>query len=176
MGQQFKGAWAVFEYLDDTCASIRELKGAGYDKITTHTPCPCPEIDTELGDARSPVPFFTLIGGICGLVMAVVLMVYTALDWVLPVSAKPIVSAPIMAPVAFELSVFTAAVFTAIAIAVLIWRDQRAHPVPRSEKYRKYHRFMRDRFGVVVHCGKEDLSTAESILQKYQAEEVHVEG
>ena len=176
MRQPFKGAWAVFEFLDDTCASIQGLKEAGFDQITTHAPCPCAEIDTALGNSHSPVPFFTLIGAICGLVLAVFLMVYTALDWILPVSAKPIVSIPVMVPVAFELSVLTAAIFTAISMAAFVWRDHYIHPVPKSEKYRKYDRFMRDRFGIVVCCNSENLSKVESILQKYQAEEVHLEG
>ena len=175
MSKQFKGVWAVFEYLDDTSASIRELREAGFEKITTHSPCPRSEIRAALGDPQSRVPFFTLIGAICGLAFAVFLMTYTALDWILPVSAKPIVSIPVMGPVAFELSILTAALFTFIGMGLLVWLDRRSHPVPKSKKYESYNRFMRDRFGVVVCCETKNLTKVELILKKYQAEEVFLE-
>jgi hypothetical protein len=34
---------------------------------------------------------------------------------------------------------------------------------------------MRDRFGIVVGCGNDDLEKLENIFKKYQAEEVNLE-
>jgi hypothetical protein len=98
-----------------------------------------------------------------------------ALDWILPVSGKPIVSVPIMGPIAFELSVLMAIYFTMGAIFLMILRDTWKHPVPQSRKYKNYDRFMRDRFGIVVACGNDDLEKLEYIFKKHQAEEVNLE-
>jgi hypothetical protein len=172
---KFSGAWATFEYLDDTCAAIKELKDAGFQKITTHTPCPRHEIEHALGNPQSRVPFATLAGAFVGFGLAVLIMTKMALDWILPVSGKAIVSVPIMGPVAFELSVLLAIYFTMGAIFLMILRDTLKHPVPKSHKYKDYDRFMRDRFGIVVPCGNDELEKLETIFKKHQAEEVNLE-
>jgi len=175
MRTKFSGAWATFEYLDDTCAAIKELKKAGFDQITTHAPCPRHEINHALGNPQSRVPFATLAGAFLGFGLAVLILTKMALDWILPVSGKPIVSIPIMGPIAFELSVLVSIYFTMGAMFLMILWDTWKHPVPKSRKYKDYNRFMRDRFGVVVTCGSHDLEKIENILQKHQAEEVNLE-
>jgi len=175
MKKKFSGAWATFEYLDDTCAAIKELKNEGFDQITTHAPCPRHEIDHALGNPQSRVPFATLAGAFVGFGLAVLIMMKMALDWILPVSGKAIVSVPNMGPIAFELTVLVSIYFTMGAMFLMILRDTRKHPVPQSRKYKDYDRFMRDRFGIVVAGGNDDLEKLENILKKYQAEEVNLE-
>lgn len=175
MKTKFLGAWATFEFLDDTCAAINELKTAGFDRITIHAPCPRHEIDHALGNPQSRVPFATLAGAFLGVSLAVLIITKMALDWILPVSGKPIVSWPIMVPIAFELAVILSIYFTIGAMFLLIMRDTWKHPVPKSRKYKDYNRFMRDRFGIVVACGDYDLEKIENILKKHQAEEVNLE-
>lgn len=175
MSKEFTGIWATFEFLDDTCSAIKELKKAGFQKLTTHTPCPRHEIDHALGDPQSRVPFATLAGMFVGLGIAVFIMVVMTLDWVLPVSGKPVISIPSMGPVVFELSVLMSIYFTTIFMVIFILRDLKRHPRPQSTEYKGYSRFMRDRFGVVVPCTQHDYEKVESIFQKYQAEEVHRE-
>jgi hypothetical protein len=175
MKKKFSGAWATFEYLDDTCAAIKALKNEGFDQITTHAPCPRHEIDHALGNPQSRVPFATLAGAVVGFGLAVLIMTKMALDWILPVSGKAIVSVPNMGPIAFELTVLVSIYFTMGAMFLMILRDTRKHPVPQSRKYKDYDRFMRDRFGIVVAGGNDDLEKLENILKKYQAEEVNLE-
>ncbi len=175
MKTKFIGVWATFEYLDDTCAAIKELKNAGYDQITTHAPCARHEIDHALGNPQSRVPFATLAGAFVGFGLAVLIITKMALDWILPVSGKPILSVPNMVPIAFELSVLVAIYFTMGAMFLMILKDTWKHPVPKSRKYKNYDRFMRDRFGIVVPCRTHDLEKIENILKKHQAEEVNLE-
>jgi hypothetical protein len=175
MRTKFSGAWAAFEFLDDACAAIKELKTAGFDQITTHAPCPRHEIDHALGNPQSRVPFATLAGAFVGFGLAVLVITKMALDWILPMSGKPIVSVPNMGPIAFELSVLVAIYFTMGAMFLMILWDTWKHPVPKSRKYKAYDRFMRDRFGIVVACGSDDLEKVENILIKHQAEEVNLE-
>jgi len=176
MRRKFSGAWAIFEYLDDTCAAIKELKNAGFDQITTHAPCPRHEIDHALGNPQSRVPSFAaLAGAFLGFGLAVLIITKMALDWILPVSAKPILSVPNIVPVAFELALLVAIYFTMGAMFLMILRDTLRHSVPTSRKYKDYDRFMRDRFGIVVACGNDDLEKLKDILKKHQAEEVNLE-
>ncbi len=175
MKRKFCGAWATYEFLDDTCEAIRELRKSGFNKITTHTPCPRHEIDHALGDPQSRVPFFTLVGAMIGFGLAVLIIYEMTLNWILPVSSKPVLSIPIMGPIAFELSVLLSIFFTAAGIMLLIVKDTLRHPVPRSSHYKNYDRFMRDRFGIVVSCEEGEVSEIESIMKRHQAEEVNSE-
>ncbi len=175
MRTPFSGAWATFEYLDDTCAAIKELRSEGFDRITTHAPCARHEIDHALGNPQSRVPFATLAGAFLGFGLAVLIITKMGLDWILPVSGKPIVAVPPMGPIAFELSVLLSIYFTIGAIFLLIVWDTWKHPVPKSSKYKNYDRFMRDRFGIVVDCGNGDVKKIENIFKKHQAEEVNLE-
>ena len=175
MRKNFSGTWATFEYLDDMCAAIGELKSGGFHRITTHAPCPRHEIDHALGNPQSRVPFFTLAGSLLGFGAAVLIITQMAFDWVLPVSGKPILSVPNMVLIAFVFAILTAVYFTIGGISLLILRDTLKHPVPQSSRYRDYDRFMRDRFGIVVPCENNQLETVENILKKHQAEEVNLE-
>ncbi len=175
MKKKFSGVWATFEYLDDTCGAIKELKNEKYDHITTHTPCPRHEIDHALGSPQSRVPFVTIIGSFIGFGLAVLITTKMALDWILPVSAKPILSVPIVVPIAFELTVLLSIYFTMGGMLLFILKDTFSHVVPKSQKYKDYDRFMRDRFGIVVECKENDFQKIENIFKKHQAEEVNLE-
>ena len=175
MSKSFSGVWATFEYLDDTCAAIEELRHKEYNRITTHTPCPRHEIDQALGNPQSRIPFFTLSGALVGIGLAVFIIVKMTLMWILPVSGKPIISVPIMGPIAFELSVLLSIYFTIAGLFVLIAKDTLLNSKPGSKKYKTYNRFMRDRFGIVVPCNSASLKDVESIFKKHQAEEVIIE-
>lgn len=171
----FSGVWATFEYLDDFCTVIKKLKAEGFKNLTTHTPVPRHEIEQALGNPQSKIPFATLIGAFIGFFLAVFIVRQMSLDWVLPVSAKPIVSIPIMGPIAFELAVLMAIYFTIFGIIYLIFKDNRRTQRPKSKTYLEYDRFMRDRFGVVIPCQDQDIQKVEQLLNQFQAEEVFIE-
>lgn len=171
----FKGSWATFESVEDTERAIIDLRGSGFEEITVHSPFPIRSLDAALGKRRSQIPVFTLIGGILGLAISVFLVVWMSIDWIIPVSAKPIVAVPVMVPVVFELTILFMAIFTLIGLVILITGDIRRSPLPSGIKYKNYHRFLRDRCGIVVFCDGADVGRAESILKRHRAEEVIVE-
>jgi len=175
MSSSFSGVWATFEFLDDTCSAIKELRDKGYERLTTHTPCPRHEIDHALGNPQSKIPYFTLLGGFVGFGLAVFIIVKMTLMWILPVSGKPIISVPIMGPIAFEMAVLISIYFTIGGLFILIARDTLSHAKPKSNKYRTYSRFMRDRFGIVVPCNEDSIIDVEAVFKKFQAEEVIIE-
>ena len=58
-------------------------------------------------------------------------------------------------------------------LAVLGIIDSFRFPIPNEAK--KYPRFQRDRFGVVVRCSTDKLNEFQEIMKNNGAEEVHVE-
>ncbi|MBL0691289.1 MAG: DUF3341 domain-containing protein [SAR324 cluster bacterium] len=176
MKKKFSGYWATFEFLDDLCGAIKELRSSGYKEITTHSPCPRHEIDHSLGDPQSRVPFFTLIFGMVGTVTAYTMANWMSVDWVLPVSSKPLVTFIPYTVIAFELTVLMGAYGTIVGMLFLIYKGTRAKTFPISKEYKEYNRFLNDRFGLVVSCDKGDFTKVEMLLKKYSAEEVYNEG
>lgn len=168
----FSGVWATFSFLDDTCHAIDGLRAAGFKSIVTHSPCPRPELVDALQQPESRLPWFSLISGLLGLAAAVVMITWMSLQWVLPVSAKAIVSAYPMIVIGFELLILFAVLGTLLGMLLLGWRESFRTKRPRSPEYRSYDRFTHDRFGVVVSCEGTELETAARILEQHAAEEV----
>lgn len=175
MSKTFSGVWATFEYLDDMCDAIKDLRGNGHKELTTHSPCPRHEIDHALHSKESRVPFFTLVAALLGFSIAILFLTWATLDWVLPVSSKDIVSAPPFIVIGFELTVLFGAYGTMFGTVLLIVMDTLKSPTPKSNKYKNYNRFTNDRFGIVVPCNSGDQNNVEEIMKKYQAEEVNSE-
>ena len=94
------------------------------------------------------------------------------MDWVLPVSAKPIVSLPAFTIFGFELMVLLGGVFTAIGILALGFIDLNRKRMPGSSKFKGYGRFSNDRFGVVVRCEESQAGTVEKLMKAHNVEEV----
>ncbi|KAK3606861.1 hypothetical protein CHS0354_018455 [Potamilus streckersoni] len=161
----FQGFWATFEYLDDFCRSIKALKEAGMHDITAHSPCPRHEIAMYCTKPGSRVPFFTLIFGLLGTTTAFVLATWMSLDWILPVSNKPIISIPPFTVIMFELTILFGAYGTVFGILTMIMRDTKKKAFPKEEKYTRYDRFSVDRFGLVVRCSEDRFNAVENILK-----------
>lgn len=175
MGKQYTGVWATFEYLDDCCNAIEELRKDGHEKLTTHSPCPRHEIDHALGDPQSRVPFFTLVGGLTGFVTAFLIISWMTLQWILPVSGKPLVSLPPTIVIGFEMTVLFGAFATMFGVVLLILKDTFSLAFPKSDAYKQYPRFTRDRFGIIVRCDQKKFEAVKGTMNKFQAEEVHDE-
>ena len=91
----------------------------------------------------------------------------------MPVSGKPIVAIPPFTIIGFELTILFTAIHTLLGLAFLGIIDSFRFPIPKEAK--KYTRFQRDRFGVVVRCDSDKLDEMKEIMKKNGAEEVHVE-
>ena len=169
---KFTGVWAIFEYLDETTDTIEQVREQGVQP-TVITPCPRHEIDHALGDPSTIVPWIALAFGALGCLIGYSLPAWTASDWVLPVSGKPIVAIPPFTIIGFELTIMFTAIHTLAGLAILGIIDSFRFPIPISAK--KYTRFQRDRFGVVVRCDAARIDEFEAIMKKNGAEEVHVE-
>ena len=171
MAKAFKGIWGTFEYIDDTSSLIEALREDGSD-YSVLAPCPRHELSHAMGDPSSPIPFVTLGFGGLGIFFGFGLTSWMSMDWVLPVSAKPIVSLPAFTIFGFELMVLLGGVFTAIGILALGFIDLNRKRMPGSSKFKGYGRFSNDRFGVVVRCEESQAGTVEKLMKDHNVEEV----
>ena len=169
---KFTGVWGTFEFLDETTETIEQVRKEGLQP-TVISPCPRHEIDHALGNPSTILPWVALCFGALGCFIGYSLPAWTASDWVLPVSGKPILAIPPFTIIGFELTILFTTIHPLAGIAILGIIDSFRFPIPRAAK--RYPRFQRDRFGVVVRCDQEKLEQFETIMKNNGAEEVHVE-
>lgn len=170
MFRRFVGVWGSFENLDEAASVIEALRKDGKE-ISVLSPCSRHELTHALGEPRSLIPFVTLFFGGVGVFFGYALPSWTALDWVLPVSSKPMVSIPPYTIFGFELMVLLGGIFTAIGMLVLGYFDLMRKRLPGSQKFKTYGRFSDDRFGVVVRCAEGEAAAVEKVMKAYNVEE-----
>ena len=98
---KFTGVWGTFEFLDETTETIEQIRKEGIQP-TVISPCPRHEIDHALGNPRTILPWIALCFGALGCFIGYSLPAWTASDWVLPVSGKPILAIPPFTIIGFE--------------------------------------------------------------------------
>jgi Alternative complex III, ActD subunit len=171
MRKPFKGVWASFAYLDEAAAVVHRLRSDGKD-YSVLSPCPRHELYDAMGKPQSRLPWITLVFGALGIFFGYGFPSWTALDWVLPVSQKPIVGIPAFTIIGFELMVLLGGVSTALSIVVLGHMELFRHRMPSSTAFKGYNRFSNDRFGIVVRCEEGDAGGVEQLMREHSAEEV----
>jgi molybdopterin-containing oxidoreductase family membrane subunit len=94
-------------FKDDSRAAraIADLGKAGFGFLRVHSPVPSQRILDALKLKRSRVGWFTLVGGIIGFFTGFALAIFTAVQWNLIVSGKPIVSLIPFFIVGFEFTI-----------------------------------------------------------------------
>ena len=161
------GLVGVFTSLDSLVSTVRSLRRDGYTNLSVVSPFPSPALEEALGARKSPVRYFTLVGGLLGCAIGFALPTYTALDWPLQTSAKPIVALPAFAIIAFELTILFGAIATLIGLLVHARLPARAVAITHDP------RFSEDRFGLLVPCSAEQTGTVRRLMTAGSAEEVY---
>jgi len=164
-----QGVLGIYSYVDSVLDAVRKLKANGYENLRVFSPIPNHEIEDEIDLPPSPVRFFSLFGGLLGAACGFAFTVLTSSAWPISVSAKPIVSIPPYMIIVFELAVLFGALFTLIGLLVNAFLRNRA-PVLMYDP-----RFSDDKFGVMVVCPTENISSVQEILNSTGAEEVKVD-
>ena len=164
------GLVGVFTHLEKLVAAVHTLRQDGYKNISVVSPFPSHELEAALGTRKSPIRYFTLIGGLLGCAIGFALPTYTALDWPLQTSAKPIVALPAFAIIAFELTILFGAIATVIGLLI------NARLPSRSVVITHDPRFSEDRFGLLVPCTAEQTLAIQRSITAGGAEEVYGQG
>jgi hypothetical protein len=166
---QEPGLMGIFAYLDDLVEALKVLKRANLD-FTVFTPIPRHEIREVVPMKPSPVRYFTLFGGVFGIISGLALAVYTVLQWKFIVSGKPIVPWIPFVIIAFEFCILLGVLITLTGLLISI-------RLPRLHLPRYYDpRFSVDHFGVLVRCTEETREEVSKILREARAEEIHEVG
>jgi hypothetical protein len=160
------GILGVFQTLDGTLAAIRRLQETGIRPTKVYSPTRVEEITDLLGMKPSPVRYFTLVGGITGILFGYGLATFAASRWGFIVWGKhPGVFIPYVIP-AFEFCILFSVFATLIGMAI----HARLPRIRLPEEYDA--RFSRDHFGIAVRIGADGKTKIEEILLGAGAVEV----
>ena len=161
------GVLAAFRHVDDAAHAIRSLKEQGFRDFTVYTPVPNHEIAAAVGHRISPVRAWTLIGGLTGVSLGLLMTMWMSLDYPIVVGGKPIPSLVPYIVIMFELTILCGAGATILGLIVHILQTR------RTAAYDP--RFTDDHIGVFVPCATDRHDTVQRLLQTSGAEEVRVE-
>jgi len=146
-------------------SAAQALRAAGFTRLECYSPMP---LDTDsAAAARSRLPRLALAGGITGFLAAVGLeLVPTAVLYPLDIMGKPVgpLSAPAFFPIAFELTILFAALFSFFGFFALAGLPRLHHPIFAWDRFRAASD---DRFFCVVETA--DPQFSESRLREILA-------
>lgn len=124
------GMAAGFQSPEALLAAVRRTRAAGYEKLDACTPFPIEDLPEALGQSRSRVPLFALVGGVIGAGSAYFLLWYSAvIDYPWNIGSRPLHSWPSFIPITFELGVLGAAMFIFGSVFMLSRLPRLHHPL-----------------------------------------------
>lgn len=156
-------ATALFNSPDSIISAAKSVSSAGFTKWDVNTPYPVHGMDGAMGMKPSKLGIVTLICGLSGTALALLLMWWTmSVDYPLVIGGKPFFSLPAFIPVTFEVTVVLATVSTAVAMfAIFFALPRNAYPLHDTDYMRKVSR---DHFGVMIASADpkfDEIGTAE---------------
>ncbi len=136
----------LFRDEDRAANAVKDLQASPWPLRKVHSPIPSHKLSEAMGAVKSPVGYFTLTGGILGLVAGFLLAAFSATRWGLIVGGKPVVSLIPFFIVGFECTILFA-VFGNVIGMLLLSR------LPRFGHLRYYDtRCSGEYFGLLASC------------------------
>jgi hypothetical protein len=164
-----QGVIGAFAEIDAAVEAIQDLRKQSFGDITVFTPTPRHEFDDVLGNPKSGVRKFTLIGGLLGVTFGYWVAIWISDYWPLVVGGKPIASWVPYTIIGFELMVLFGSLSTVFGMFAL-------SRIPRLTLTVGYDaRFSHGDYGVWVVAGPDRASQAAEVLRKHGALEVRNE-
>lgn len=131
MGAEFADAQSLYRA---ACA----LRDRGFKRWDVHSPYPIHGMDEAMGLGRSRVSLISLLGGVTGCLLALVLVFYTGgIDYQIIVHGKPFFAFEPTFPVFFELTILMTAFGTVAGLLVFNLMPRLNHPVFNWERFQK---------------------------------------
>jgi hypothetical protein len=154
----------LFDTEEKIVSAIRGLKDSPWTLQEVFSPIPGHDLAKELNLGKSKVGYFTLAGGILGFFSGFFLAAWTAGQWDLIVSGKPVISLIPFFIVGFELTILFGV--AANVLGFLIFAG-----LPRLRLPEYYDpRCSGALFGLAASCGPEDREALTAFLKKMGAE------
>ena len=159
-----------FRNENQAASAIEALRKSPWNLDRVHSPIPSHTIAKALKEKESRVGYFTLAGGIIGFFTGFVLAIYTAVQWNLIVSGKPVVAWLPFLIVGFEFTILFAVLGNVIG---LITQAR----LPEFESLKIYDpRFSGEYFGIVASCGEGEQQELMDFLMNMGGEVKACEG
>jgi len=124
------GLLAEFTEHQQLLEAARRAYAGGYRRMDAFSPFPVEELAEALGHDYSPVPLFTLLGGMAGGLGGYFMQWYSmARLYPLNVGGRPHNSWPNFIPITFELTILIAALSAFVSVLILARLPQPHHAV-----------------------------------------------
>jgi len=149
----------LFTDENQAISAIRDIKDSPWPMHCVHSPIPSHKISDVLELKKSKVGYFTLAGGITGFFAGFLLAAFTAAQWNLIVSGKPVISLVPFFIVGFEFTIL----FAIFGNVVGLIHQMRLPEYKGLEQYDP--RCSGDCFGVMASCKAEELEGLKHFFQ-----------
>jgi molybdopterin-containing oxidoreductase family membrane subunit len=164
-----QGVIGAFGELDSAVHAIEDLRKQDFSDITVYTPTPRHELEEALGNPKSIVRRFTLIGGLLGVTFGYWIPIWISDYWPIVVGGKPVASWVPYTILGFELMVLIGSLSTVFGMFAV-------SRLPRLTFTVGYDaRFSHGDYGVWVPVGPDRAEQAAALLRSHGALEVRSE-
>ena len=150
----------LFKDEDQVVSTLTALKASAYNFQRVHSPIPSHKIMAALELKKSKVGWFTLAGGIMGLISGFALAIFCSIQWNLIVSGKPIISLIPFFIVGFEFTIL----FAVFGNVIGLLTQTRLPSFKKMEYYDP--RCSGEHFGVLAACEPGQTEGLKDLFQK----------
>ena len=156
----------IYDLPGQAAGVVKQLRGRGYTDLETYAPAPFSEVEDSVDPKPSKVRWFTLIGGLIGVITGYAMTIWMANDWQIMIGGKPFSSIPPYTIIAFELTILFGGLLTVLGLFVF-------GRLPSFKIDPAYSaRFSGEEFGVVVRCRDRDVAEIDALFRDHDATEV----
>lgn len=149
-------------------AAIR-CRDAGFTKWDVYTPFPIHGMDEAMGVKKSPVGWFTFVGGVTGFFTGMTMIWFmNKFDYPLVVGGKPLFTPLYAFPVSYELTILLGAFATLFGMLFLNRLPRLHNPLLKVERFK---RASNDRFFVCIEAA--DPKYAPEATREFLADQCH---
>ena len=167
------GLLAEFDTPQAIYHACEEVRDAGYTKWDSYTPFPVHGLDKAMGLKASKVPWVSLVAGVTGASLGMILQWWIATSgYETVISGKPFFSFQAFVPVTFELGILFGGLGTALGMFHFNRLPQYYHSVFNSERFKAV---TDDKFFIGIEADDKlyDARKTKKLLKKLGA--THVE-
>lgn len=172
------GVLAISDQEQRLVDALEQLRKRGFTQFEVFSPMSAGRLLDACSAARaqgpSPVRWFTLAGGVAGLLGSLALTYGSSLAWPLIVGGKPIVAFTGFSVIVFETTILLAGLFTVAGFLLCGRLFGGAVPGVISQAHYS-ERFLVDTFGLFVACGGEQVEEVSRAMRAHGLEEISIE-
>ena len=145
------GVTALFNDPNAITSAAKKVANAGFTKWDVNSSYPIHGIEKAMKLKPSMLGIVTLISGLSGIVVALLMMWWTmSVDYPMIIGGKPYFSLPAFIPITFEVTVILATVSTVVAMFAFFFGLPRNVHALHDTVYMK--KVSRDHFGIVIEA------------------------